>query len=304
MYGGRNKSWRLHERLLLYIDCTLFMQGGGVVKKQVKEYVWFDGKWRRKEEVKAVRASRAEKLRGEKEKEVQSNEIKGKVSWKRLVPLDKRWMVMGGMIVLFLGLVQCASTLKAQRSFVGETAGSLYLSSKEQETVMDAYKKLQEREHALSVIKEVSDWQQQWLQDAKEELRLIQSWMEARENIRERLLFVQERQVWRKQQVEDRLNQETGDAKTLYALLLARMENSYSFSLFARSSVSSEKADPLLLEQKIVEYKRKDELSKRKLVEQMKRYASKYGMQVQEREGELFFFFSQQKDKVFLREGN
>lgn len=280
------------------------MQGGGVVKKQVKEYVWFDGKWRRKEEVKAVRASRAEKLRGEKEKEVQSNEIKGKVSWKRLVPLDKRWMVMGGMIVLFLGLVQCASTLKAQRSFVGETAGSLYLSSKEQETVMDAYKKLQEREHALSVIKEVSDWQQQWLQDAKEELRLIQSWMEARENIRERLLFVQERQVWRKQQVEDRLNQETGDAKTLYALLLARMENSYSFSLFARSSVSSEKADPLLLEQKIVEYKRKDELSKRKLVEQMKRYASKYGMQVQEREGELFFFFSQQKDKVFLREGN
>ncbi|TCJ98241.1 UNVERIFIED_ORG: hypothetical protein BDK47_11827 [Anoxybacillus amylolyticus] len=274
------------------------------MKKQVKEYVWFDGKWRRKEEVKAVRASRAEKLRGEKEKEVQSNEIKGKVSWKRLVPLDKRWMVMGGMIVLFLGLVQCASTLKAQRSFVGETAGSLYLSSKEQETVMDAYKKLQEREHALSVIKEVSDWQQQWLQDAKEELRLIQSWMEARENIRERLLFVQERQVWRKQQVEDRLNQETGDAKTLYALLLARMENSYSFSLFARSSVSSEKADPLLLEQKIVEYKRKDELSKRKLVEQMKRYASKYGMQVQEREGELFFFFSQQKDKVFLREGN
>ncbi|BBW98966.1 hypothetical protein [Geobacillus subterraneus] len=268
------------------------------MKKHGKEYVWFDGKWRRKEE-RVVRANQAEPLKEEKAKMLQASETRAPSSWKRLTSLDKRWMVVGGGIVLLLGLVQCASTWKEQRSFVRETVGSLYLSSQEQKTVMDAYKRLREQERALSVIKEVSDWQQQWMQDAKEEVRLIQSWMETRENIKEALLLLQEQQARRMQQVEERKSQETGDAKTLYRLLLERMKNTYSFSLFAQSSMTDQEGDLVLLQQKMKACKQEDDRMKRELVERMKRYASHYGIQVQEQEGELVFFLPQPKDKTF-----
>lgn len=259
------------------------------MKKKTREYIWFSkGKWRRKEEiVEGIDVN--ESLVDEVNKERLF--VRKKVRFRNMMERGKSYFLAfrrAGFITLvvfsfcaflFFTFSHYVSFSKQSNRPIGQTFGSLALSDDAKESIHDTYQIITSKKHALSVIRQISEWQSKWLSVVQKELSMVDTQKQHVLLYGEWTKLQKERERYEKEVLYASAKAE-GEEKVLYDLLLARMHEYDSF-------LSSFFLD--MQQQDFEKYKKQDDQLRTELAEQLLLYAKQKGLSVKEENGEFLF---------------